>query len=133
MKYIKTTTISIPEIRWEAIGDWIIARFLEMFGSDELINQYLSSGRKQFDKSKYVELATWMNAQWLMDWVISIADYQEFLNWLRVILPSKFRKKGTAWSPWFDNVMPMVDLWMGPMTFEAADKWAKEQLAIVNN
>lgn len=133
MKYIKTTTISIPEIRWEAIGDWIIARFLEMFGSDELITQYLSSGRKQFDKSKYVELATWMNAQWLMDWVISIADYQEFLNWLRVILPSKFRKKGTAWSPWFDNVMPMVDLWMGPMTFEAADKWAKEQLAIVNN
>lgn len=125
MKYIKTTTISIPEIRWEAIGDWIIARFLEMFGSDELINQYLSSGRKQFDKSKYVELATWLNIHWLMDWVISIADYQEFLDWLRVILPSKFRKKGTAWRPWFDNVMPMVDLWMGPMTFEAADKWAE--------
>lgn len=124
MTYTKKTTITIPTQRWEAIGDWLIARFLEMFGTDELITQYLESGRRQFDKMKYTQIATW-DVAWTLTWVIAIADYQEFLDYLYDNLPSKYRKIGTAGKPWFKNVMPIIDLWMGPLTFEgAALHWA---------
>lgn len=115
MKYKKPWKVLIPDYRWQAIGDWLIARHLEFFGSDELISQYISSWYKQFDKIKYIEqIMGWDK------WVISVWDYQEFLDNLRKILPKKYRLHGTIGKPWFDNVMPMVALWMSPLTFEAA-------------
>lgn len=119
MTYTKKTTITIPTQRWEAIGDWLIARFLEMFGTDELITQYLDSGRRLFDKVKYTAVATW-NVAWVLTGIITIADYQEFLDYLYDNLPSKYRKIGTAWKPWFKNVMPIIDLGLWPLTFEGA-------------
>lgn len=125
MQYTKKTTIIIPEIKWEAIGDWIISRFLEQFGNDKLIQEYLDSWRKKFNMQEYVLLATW-DVSWIYTWVISIADYQEFLDTIRARLPKKYRKIWTPWKPWFKNVTPMVDLMMWPITFEAATlHWQK--------
>ena len=114
MDYKKTTSLIVPTQKWEWIGDYLVARFLEMFWTDELITQYIDSSRSKFDKEKYTHLITWVGDSG----IISVKDYQEFLDNLRSTLPNKFRKKWTAGKPWFDNVMPIIDLWMGPMTFE---------------
>lgn len=125
-KFIKKSTLTIPLIKWEGIGDWLIERFLEEFGDDELITEYLTSNRKQFNKAKYTSLAMGETLTGF-DWVISIEDYQAFLDRLYQELPPRFRKKWSEGKPWFMNVMPMVDMGMGPLTFEAADKKQEEK------
>lgn len=114
MNYKKKTTITVPSFHWEAIGDWLIARFLEEFWTDALVNEYISSWRKQFDKLEYLKNSNWPNEEG----IISVKDYQEFLDNLRKSLPKKYRKKWSAGKPWFDNVVPMVDMGIWPMTFE---------------
>ena len=119
MNYTKKTTITIPTERWEPIGDWMIARFLEMFGTDELITEYISSWRRTFDRIEYTKIVSG-DVDGQLNGCITIADYQEFLDGLLKILPKKYRKVWTEGKPWFKNVVPIIDLGMGPLTFEGA-------------
>lgn len=125
MTYKKKSTITIPDYYGQAIGDWLIARFLEMFGTDELIQEYIDSSHRGFNEIKLVELNLGGGLG-----VISISDYQEFLDNLQKNLPKKYRKKGSPWKPWFRNVVPLVDMKYWPLTFEAGAKYAEgRQLA----
>lgn len=124
-KFVSYTTISIPPAYGQGIGDWLVERFLEKFWNDELIESYLLSWRKSYDISKYITLAIG-EMEGGTEGRISIKEYQEFLDELYKILPKKFRKTWSAGKPWFKNVMPIVDLGMWPLTFEAADKKREE-------
>lgn len=129
MRYKRTSTLSIKDYHGQAIGDWLIARFLEMFWNDELINEYITSWYKRFNEVKMVELGMGDGMG-----IISVADYQEFLDNLLQILPKKYRKKGTAGKPWFRNVVPLVDMKYWPMTYESWIKYAEgRQLATIKN
>lgn len=129
MTFTKRTTLTIPDSPTQWIGDWLISRYLEQFGSDKLIMEFISSWLMQFNKIEYTILATGEQHDGELKWVISVSDYQEFLDGLRAKLPKKFRKKGSVGKPWFDNVIPIVDLGMWPFTFEAAAK-LKEELEL---
>ena len=121
------STIKIPQMGEQAIGDYLVARFLERFGNDEIIQEYIDKKGWNFDKLAYTKLASWMDEDWEMRGSISITEYQAFLDKLRSELPKKYRKKWTVGKPWFDNVLPMIDCFMGPLTFEGADKYQAEK------
>lgn len=108
-----TTTIKLPLLRGEPIGDYLIARFLEKFGTDEIILQYIKSWRKTFDKELYMKVVDGNGK-----WVISVSDYQEFLNELRKNLPKKYNKT-YKWAG-YDKVVPIVDAMFWPVTHEQA-------------
>ena len=118
MDYKKKTTLTIKDYHGQAIGDWLIARFLEMFWDDELVQEYIDSGYRKFNEFRLVE----MNMNW-GKWVISVKEYQQFLDNLLKILPKKYRKRWSVGRPWFKNVVPLVDMKYWPMTFEAGEKY----------
>lgn len=109
MQYVKQSSIIIPKAKWEKVDIYLFNRFLEMFGIDSEIQSYLDNGDFP-SKKEYLS-----RNSICVDWVISIADYKEFLDWLIKTLPTKFRKKEAK------KLLPIIDLYMGPKTFELAE------------
>lgn len=109
MEYKKFSHITIPTKRWEKVDIYLFNRFLEMFGSDEEITTYINTWEFK-EKKEYIK-RVYPNSHW----IISIKDYQEFLDELINTLPKKFRKKQAK------KVLPIIDLYMGPKTFELAE------------
>lgn len=109
MQYKKFSHITIPTKRWEKVDIYLFNRFLEMFGSDEEITNYINTWEFK-EKKEYIK-RVYPNSHW----IISIKDYQEFLDELINTLPKKFRKKQAK------KVLPIIDLYMGPKTFELAE------------
>jgi len=108
MQYVKQSTITIPKVKWEKVDIYLFNRFLEMFGIDSEIQAYIDSWDFPSKKDYLARNSI------CEDWVISIADYKEFLDWLLSTLPTKYRKKEAK------KVLPIIDLYMGPKTFELA-------------
>lgn len=80
-----------------------------MFGIDSEIQAYIDNGDFP-SKREYLARNSICEA-----WVISIADYKEFLDNLVSTLPTKFSKKEAK------KLLPIIDLYMWPKTFELAE------------
>ena len=110
MTYKKESTILIPIKRWEKVMTYIFNRFLETFGTDEEISQYLEGGKLTDRDSYYNRIID------SKDWILSVADYQVFLDWIIDNLPKKFNKKEAK------KTLPIIDLYMWPITIESANQ-----------
>ncbi len=80
-----------------------------MFGIDSEIQTYMDTWDFPSKKDYLARNSICDN------WVISIADYKEFLDGLINNLPTKFRKKEAK------KILPIIDIYMGPKTFELAE------------
>ncbi len=101
----------------EFIGDYIIERLMEYFATDEIIQLYIENNNKFNDRIKELYISEVVNNP---NWVVSVFDYDEILDYIRETLPKKFSKKGNERTPWFDNVMPIIDMLFWPKTLEQA-------------
>lgn len=108
MDYRKQSTVLVPDKRWQRVDMYLFNRFIEMFGTDEELAPYILSWTFPDKDSFYKRNVAW-------DGVISVADYQEFLDNLINTLPAKYRKKEAK------RVLPIIDLYIWPKTFELAE------------
>ena len=108
MNYRKQSTLLVPDKRWQKVDMYLFNRFIEMFGTDEELAPYINTWAFPDKHSFYTR-----NVEW--DGVISVSDYQEFLDNLINTIPSKYRKKEAK------KVLPIIDLYIWPKTFELAE------------
>jgi len=109
MQYVKQSTITIPRKRWEKVDIHLFNRFLEMFGINSEVEVYMETWDFPSKKDYLARNSI------CEKWVISIADYKEFLDWLIKNLPTKYSKKEAK------KILPIIDIYMGPKTFELAE------------
>jgi len=110
MSYKKFSTINIPAKRWIKLGQYLFERMLEQFWTDEEINSYLSSGEFP-GRDSYIQRVVLCE-----DWIISVAEYRKFLDWVISGLPKRFNEDKAKW------MLQMIDLHMWPKTIELASQ-----------
>lgn len=115
MSYKRFATNHIKTKRWTKLWPYLFERFLEYFGTNDEIDEYNNSATFP-NKENYFERV--INCK---DWVLTVREYQEFLDWIVTNLPKKFSKKEAK------KILPMIDLYMWPMTIELAESLKEEK------
>ena len=91
--------------KWKGVGDWIIKKYAEFLGSDELID---AINAQDFDS--YSRL--WKENIQNENWALSIAEYKNFLGFIRMTLPKRYSKAE------FDSAIGVIVYGYGPITYE---------------
>ena len=106
---VRETTKEVVLPKKADLRTYLFKRFLEKFGTDEIIDLY-HTDRKAFIE-KYKNEVTDCE-----DGCVSLAEYQEWIELIRKLLPKKYSKRE------FDREIIVVDFVMGPMSYEAAEE-----------
>lgn len=117
-RFQRKTTIDIVDKKKTDVATYIVHRLWEYFTTDDFINQYVNNWYKSSTDMKVWYAENIVNHK---DWIISVEYYSEILDYIRATLPKKYVKKWDAFKPWFDNVMPLLDMIFWPKTFELAE------------
>lgn len=106
--FIKKSTLRIPNFKNIDVGSWIACRFIETFWWDDVIEQFIKSRGKRWDKELYSSRLAGVDNKGL----ISFDDYMSWLTQLRNSIPQRYKWKNPE--QWIQIIATMY--W--PYTFE---------------
>ncbi len=119
---IRNTTRDVVLQRGAELRDYVVKKFVERFGTDEVVDMV--------NERRITEFHKWWgpNVASSKDGVISVKEYQDWVELVRRLLPKKYSKKK------YDMEIIVADMMYGPMTIEMRAEIKKnKELEDTNN